>query len=90
MYKQKLSSTDDYEIPYQEALNSALLIMTLYGITRAFKSTCSKSAECSEFKIIKCYTQPNLLIINEVMVSLVITLAEKIIFKVYKNVLTSR
>lgn len=45
---------------------SSALFTTALRITRAFKSTWSKSAECSESEVIKRYTQPDLLIIDEV------------------------
>lgn len=64
-----------------EHQNSALFTTAL-RIARAFKSTWSKSAECSESEVIKRYTQPDLLIIDEVGVQFGSEAEKLILFEV--------
>ncbi|WP_334473019.1 ATP-binding protein [Arsenophonus sp. PmNCSU2021_1] len=64
-----------------EHQNSALFT-TVLRIAREFKSTWSKNAECSEADVIKRYTQPDLLIIDEVGVQFGSEAEKMILFEV--------
>uniref|UniRef100_A0A3B0MQH3 DNA replication protein DnaC n=1 Tax=Arsenophonus endosymbiont of Trialeurodes vaporariorum TaxID=235567 RepID=A0A3B0MQH3_9GAMM len=64
-----------------EHQNSALFT-TVLRIAREFKSTWSKNAECSEAEVIKRYTQPDLLIIDEVGVQFGSDTEKLILFEV--------
>lgn len=64
------------------AHQSSTLFTTALRITRAFKLTWSKSADCSEAEVIKRNTQPDLLIIDEVGVQFGSDAEKLILFEV--------
>ncbi len=64
---------------------SSALLTTVLRIARDFKSTWNKNAECSEAEVIKRYTQPDLLIIDEVGVQFGSEAEKMILFEVFNT-----
>jgi len=64
---------------------SSALLTTVLRIAREFKSTWSKNAECSEADVIKRYTQPDLIIIDEVGVQFGSEAEKMILFEVFNT-----
>ncbi|MFT8210878.1 MAG: ATP-binding protein [Symbiopectobacterium sp.] len=69
---------------------SSALFTTVLRIAREFKSTWSKNTECSEADVIKRYTQPDLLIIDEVGVQFGSEAEKMILFEVINTRYESR